>query len=56
MSDTVRLTLDRLAAWVGAWALRRLYGECPLEDFDAGCQGCQASVLIRDMDDIARGG
>ncbi len=54
--------LDRIAARVGMWALRRLYGECEVDVRDefpdepsATCIGCDASRLIRHMEDMVRG-
>jgi hypothetical protein len=54
--------IDRIAAWVGVWALRRLYGECATdvredfpEDPDVVCIACDATRLIKSMEEIARG-
>ena len=53
---TIRLPwMDRLAAFVGAWALRRVYGCCAPTDYEPECRSCQAGKLVREMEDIARG-
>jgi hypothetical protein len=46
---------NRIIAWLGAWALRRLYGCCDPAEFDADCPSCQAGKLAREMEEIARG-
>lgn len=58
MEETTACVLpwrDRIVAWIGAWALRRLYGACPPDDFEPDCPSCKAGYLIREMEDIARG-
>lgn len=51
--------LDRLACWVGIWALRHLYGECATDvrdDFPDGpglvCAGCESTRMIRRMQEL----
>lgn len=55
--------LDRIAAYAGIWALRRLYGADCLtdirEDFpddpDVQCYGCDAKRLVEHMRTIIKG-
>ncbi len=43
--------LDRIAAQLGMWALRRLFGaDCP--DHDDNCASCQAARLIELMGEL----
>jgi hypothetical protein len=49
--------LDRIAAHVGIWALRRIYGaDCPTDvqddwpdDPNVRCLGCDATRMVSDM-------
>lgn len=68
MSETRRCSyrigiVDRIACSVGIWALRRLFGECETDvrkewpdDPDVQCIGCDATRLIRSMEDLRYGG
>lgn len=54
--------LDRLAALLGIWALRRLYGaDCDTnirDDFpgeDVHCLGCDATKIVNHMREIVHG-
>jgi hypothetical protein len=64
MSETSACVLPwryRVVAWIGAKALRFLYGTCASDvhdDFpgeDVRCSGCDATRLIHEMEDIAYG-
>ena len=46
--------LDRVAGFIGAWAVRRLFDhEC--EEYVEGCCACEAKRIIAAMEDIAHG-
>lgn len=46
--------LDRLAGFVGAWAIRRLYDpQC--EEYHEGCCDCEAEKIMKIMEGIAHG-
>lgn len=45
---------DKLAYHLGIWSLRRVFGECPKEDFDPECTGCQATKLIAIMQGLLK--
>lgn len=47
--------LDLLAARLGIWAIKRLWGTCPPEDYDPDCISCAAGNVVRGMQDILDG-
>lgn len=56
--------VDRIACWLGIWALRRLYGaDCETDvrddwpdEPDLNCISCDAKRLVTSMQEILRDG